>query len=420
MLNQLKTLLRPNRIQHFPPEDVTSFGEREEPPGEGGLTTSQVEEIWDAVVRYYETGLHPSLALCIRRHGRVILDRAIGHSHGNSPEGLDHSELRRATPDTLYNLFSASKPMTAMLIHHLDEKNKLRLDDRAADYIPEFAQNGKGKITIRHLLSHRAGLALIPPENMDLDILVDEAEILRLLCEAKPDTVPGRKQAYHALSAGFILGEIIRRTSDMPIRDYLDKVIRKPLKMTSFQFGVPADRVADVAMDTFTGPPAFFPLSIAVRKAFGGPMKDAVKLASDPRFLTGVVPSGNLICTPNEASLFFECLLRGGKVNNRRIFGERTVNRAVLEQSYHEHDAVLQYPFRFGMGFMLGSDRSSVLGPDTPEAFGHMGFTNILVYADPERDISVALLNNGKPFIAVESLWWLNVARTITQAIPKM
>ena len=420
MLSDLKNRLRPNRIHRFLPEDVTSFGEREEPPAAGGLSTSQVEEIWDSVVRYYETGLHPSLALCIRRHGKVVVDRAIGHSHGNTPDGVDSDQLRRATPDTLYNLFSASKPMTAMLIHLLDEKNKLRLDDRVADYIPDFAQNGKDKLTIRHLLSHRAGLALIPPENMDLDVLVDEAEILRLLCEASPETVPGRKQAYHALSAGFILGELIKRTAGMPIREFLDKSVRKPLKMTSFQFGVPPESVEDVARDTFTGPPAFFPLSIAVRKAFGAPMHEAVKLASDPRFLTSVVPSGNLICTPNEASLFFECLLRGGKVNNRRIFGERTVKRAILEQSYHEHDGVLQYPFRFGMGFMLGSDRSSVLGPDTPEAFGHMGFTNILVYADPERDISVALLNNGKPFIAVESLWWLNIARTITQTIPKV
>ena len=420
MLSYLKDRARPNRVQYFPPEDVTTFGEREEPPAAGGLSTSQVEEIWDAVVRYYETGLHPSLALCIRRNGRVVIDRAIGHSHGNSPSGLDESTLRRATPDTLYNLFSASKPMTAMLVHHLDEKNKLRIDDRVADYIPEFAQNGKEKLTIRHLLSHRAGIAMIPPESMDLDVLVDEHRILELLCEARPSYVPGRKQAYHALTGGFVLGEVIRRTSGMSIRDYLDKVVRKPLKFTSFQFGVEPESVGDVARDEFTGPSAFFPLSIAVRRAFGAPMSEAVSLARDSRFLTGVVPSGNLICTPNEASLFFECLLRGGKVNNRRIFATKTVNRAILEQSYHEHDAVLQYPFRFGVGFMLGSDRSSVLGPDTPEAFGHMGFTNILVYADPERDISVALLNNGKPFIAVESLWWLNIARTITQTIPKM
>ena len=420
MLSYLKTRARPNRVQYFPPDDVTTFGAREEPPASGGLTTAQVEEIWDAVVRYYETGLHPSLALCIRRNGKVVLDRAIGHSHGNTPDGLDEVNLRRATPDTLYNLFSASKPMTAMLVHHLDEKNKLRIDDRVADYIPEFAQNGKEKLTIRHVLSHRAGIALIPPENMDLDVLVDEDRILELLCQARPAYVPGRKQAYHALSGGFVLGEIVKRTSGMTIREYLDKVVRKPLKLSSFQYGVELEQVADVARDTFTGPSAFFPLSSAVRRAFGAPMSEAVELARDPRFLTGVVPSGNLICTPNEASLFFECLLRGGKVNNRRIFADKTVKRAVLEQSYHEHDAVLQYPFRFGVGFMLGSDRSSVLGPDTPEAFGHMGFTNILVYADPERDISVALLNNGKPFIAIESIWWLNIARTITQTIPKM
>lgn len=421
MLQELASVARPNRVQVFDPAAVTTVAEDEQPARAGGLMQAQVDEIWGAVSRYYETGLHPAMNLCIRRHGAKVLDRAIGHTHGNVPGNLDESTLRQSTPESLFNLFSASKSVTAMLIHHLDDAGEIHIDDRVAEYIPEFAANGKEKTTIRHVLNHRAGLPLVPADKFDLDLLTDEKGIVAYLCEARPSTVPGRKLAYHALTGGFILAEIIRRVSGKPIRQYLDEVVRQPMGMKSFQYGVTPEQVDEVADDVFTGPKPPFPLSALVKRAFGADMPTAVRLANDPLFRTGVVPSGNIYCTAEEASRFFEVLLRGGVTESGdRIFSERSIQRARIEQSYHEHDAVLQYPFRFGLGFMLGSDRSSVLGPDTPEAFGHMGFTNIILYADPERDISIALLNNGKPLIAVESLWWLNIARTITRVIPKV
>lgn len=421
MLHELASVARPNRVKVFDPVSVTTVAADEAPARDGGLMQAHVDEIWDAVARYYETGLHPALNLCIRRHGAKVLDRAIGHAKGNTPAGVDEERLVPATPDSVFNLFSASKSVTAMLIHHLDDAGKIHIDDRVAEYVPEFAAHGKEKTTIRHVLNHRAGLPLVPAEKFDLDMLLDHDAIVRFLCECPPTTVPGRKLAYHALTGGFILAEIIQRVSGKSIQAYLEEVIRRPLGLTHFRYGVLPEHVDEVADDVFTGPKPPFPLSALVKRAFGADMPTAVNLANDPRFRTGIVPSGNVFCTAEEASRFFECLLRGGVgPDGTRVFSERSIQRARIEQSYHEHDAVLQYPFRFGLGFMLGSRHSSVLGPDTSEAFGHMGFTNILIYADPERDVSLALLNNGKPLIAVESLWWLNIARTITRVIPKV
>lgn len=420
-MTNFASLLRPNRVTVFDPDSVTTTASDEVDASTADLAPSAVDAIWEAVRRLYLTGLHPGMAICIRRHGRVVLHRAIGHSHGNTPAGVDEERLQLATPSTLYNLFSASKSVTAMLIHMLDERGLLHIDDRVGDYVPEYAKYGKEPTTIRHVLNHRAGIALAGVDaDADLSVLLDEGELVRRLCEARPQHVPGRKLAYHALSGGFLLAEIIRRVSGLHIRDFLDREIRQPLGFDHFQYGVPASMVDRVATDVFTGPVPPFPVSMLLERAFGAPVVEAVGMAASPTFLTACVPSGNVICTANDACRFFELLLRGGTLEGKTLFDPKTIRRAVHEQSYHEYDLVLQYPFRYGLGFMLGSANTSILGPDTPAAFGHMGFTNVVVYADPERDISVSFVNSGKPVIAVDALWWINVARTIAESIPKV
>ncbi len=415
---RIRTRLLPRRVRVFDPEAVTTRADDELSAAEGGLRQGDIEAIWGAVARHYRTGLHPSITICVRRHGRTVLHRSIGHARGNEPERRGRGELIPATPETLYNLFSASKSVTAMLIHRLDQRGDLHIDDRVVEYVPEFGKHGKELATIRHILGHRAGIALVPADHYDLELLTDQDAVLAALCDMKPSSVPGRRLAYHALTGGFVLAAIIHKVTGKPIREHLDEVLRQPLGFTSFQYGVPPDRIGDVAHDVFTGPIPFPPIAGWIERAFGGPAHKMIPETTDPRFLTAVVPSGNLICTADEACRYFELLLRGGELDGQRIFDRRTVVRATAESSYHEHDDVLHYPFRYGLGFMLGSDHLSVLGPNTRHAFGHMGFSNILVFADPQRDISVALLNNGKPLIALESIWWLNVVRTIGRVIP--
>src|SRR5206468_2751488 len=124
------------------------------------------------------------------------------------------------------------------------------------------------------------------------------------------------------------------------------------------------------------------PLSTILGRALGVEFRRAIAMANDPGFLTGIVPSANLVATANEMSRFYQLLLQGGELDGVRIFDPRTIRRATSEQSYLEFDFTLLLPFRYGMGFMLGGQWFSPYGPDTQYAFGHIGFTNVLTWAE--------------------------------------
>ena len=398
--------------------DVTAI-DAEVDPTEVGVSPAGVAHVWQAVERLYRSGIHPAIQLCVRRRGRVIVDRAIGHASGNGPDDLPDTPKIPATPATPFNIFSASKAVTAMLIHLLDERDVLRLDDPVCEYVPEFASGSKQWITLRHVLIHRAGIPNPPPEALDLDLLDDPEHIVRVLAGLKQAWRPGRQLAYHAITGGFILGEVVRRVTGDTIRALLDEEIRRPLRFRWLGYGVRPEEVPQVARSYFTGPPPLPPLSTLLRRALGVGFHEATELSNDPRFLTGIVPSGNLVTTANELSRFYQLLLDGGTLDGVRIFDPRTIRRATAEQSYFEIDFTLALPFRYGMGFMLGAQWFSLYGPDTIHAFGHLGFTNIVSWADPERQVAAALITSGKPLIYPEIYYVWDVMRQIGLACGK-
>jgi CubicO group peptidase (beta-lactamase class C family) len=403
-------------VPAYAAEEVTSHNRAAEvEPELAGLSRRDIDTIWAAVVRLYEAGLHPAIALCVRRHGQIVIERAIGHLRGNGPGAPPGTAREKIRYDSLVTLFSASKAVTAMLIHLLDERRVVHLDDPVADYIPEFAQHGKGGITLRQLLTHRAGIPTLPGARVDADLLRDPAAILQLLCRARPLSIPGRRLSYHALTAGFILGEVVWRATGRDIRTFLRDEVLNPLGFASFDYGIAPDRTREVAENALSGLPAVPPHSWLLARALGIDLERAVTLSNDEAFLTAIIPSGNIIGTAEEASRFFQLLLNRGELNGVRVFERRTVRRAIAEQSYLEVDSFLGLPVRYGMGFMLGAARFSPYGSDTPNAFGHIGFTNVIAYADPDRALSVGLMTSGKPFITPGQIAWLNVARTIAR-----
>jgi CubicO group peptidase (beta-lactamase class C family) len=321
--------------------------------------------------------------------------------------------------DSLFNFFSASKAVTAMVIHLLDERGAVHLDDAVAEYFPEFGKHGKEDITIRQLLTHRAGIPVVKEAKVDAALLGDHDRLMALLCDAKPISVPGRQLAYHALTSGFVLAEVVQRATGRDIRRVLRDEILGPLGFATFDYGIAPERVKDVAVNAFTGLPSFPPQSWALERALGLGAREASAMSNDPRFLTAIVPSGNVIGTADEACRFFQLLLDEGELGGVRVFEKRTVRRAVREQSYLEVDSFLGLPVRYGMGFMLGGEHFTPYGPHTPRAFGHLGFTNVIAWADPERQLSVGLMTSGKPFITPGQIAWLRVARTISDVCPR-
>jgi CubicO group peptidase (beta-lactamase class C family) len=398
---------------------VTDAGP-EADPRDAGMTRDQVEAMWRSARRLYRSGVHPALQLCVRREGHVVLDRAIGHASGNGPRDGREAPKVPVTTDTPFVIFSASKAITAMVVHLLDQRGELHIGDRVADYIPEYARHGKESITIAHVLSHRAGVPNLPGHVMDVENLGDNDLIVEVLCDAHPASRPGKALAYHAISGGFILGEIVRRVTGDGIRTVLAREILDPLGFRFGNYGVAPEDVDLVGRCYATGAPALPPISTVLERALGKPPDAIVEASNDPRFLTGVIPAGNVVASATELSRFFELLRAGGELDGVRIFEPRTIMRARSEQSYRELDLTLGFPTRYGLGFMLGAELLSLFGPGTEQAFGHLGYTNTIGWADPERGLSAALVTSGKPILYPElpDVWAL--MRRVGRCVPRV
>lgn len=416
-----RLLRRPNSVDV--PDDLGSVtspdAAEERDVGALGLTRDGLERIWSAVEALYRTGVHPAIALCVRRRGVVVLDRAIGHASGNAPGDPPGAPKSLATEETSFCLFSASKAVTAMLIHHLDDEGLLHIDDRVADYLPEFARHGKERTTIRHVLTHRAGIPSLPSGKLfDLDLLARWDRIVELLCDATPVWAPGRRLAYHAVTGGFILGEIVRRVTGKDVRRALEDSLLRPLGFRGMTYGAPSEARPRIARNAYTGIEVPFPLSALVRRSLGVGFREATEVSNDPRWLDGIVPSGNVVGTANEVSRFYQLLLNEGELDGTRVMDPRTVRRARNETSYLELDLTLGAPIRYGLGFMLGAEWFSLFGPGTPQAFGHIGFTQMFTWADPARQLAVALLTSGKPFPGLHVARLYGVLAAIARGCP--
>ena len=396
---------------------VTTVG-AEVDPTEVGLEQGNVEGMWRAVEALYRSGIHPAIAMTVRRGGQVVLDRAIGHARGNGPgEGkipLDSPEKVLATPETPFCIFSASKAVTATLVHLLDQEGLLHIGDPVAHYLPEFARHGKEHITIGHVLSHRAGVPMVPAEAFDLDRAGDWEHLRELMYDSRPQWRPGKWQGYHAVSGGNLLGEIVREVTGQDIQQVLADRITGPLGFRWLRYGARPEDVPQIALNYPTGPPLLPPASQLLTRALGGiHPDDATRMSNDPRFYDAVLPAANGVATANELGRFFELLLRGGELDGVRVLEERTLRRALVPQSHLEVDLSLGLPIGFSYGYMLGGKVVSLYGPNTVGAFGHLGWINIMGWADPRRDLSVGLITTGKCVLYPEVIRFWDIGRRI-------
>ena len=400
-------------------ESVTTRGE-EADPADVGMSEKNIERIWKDTVAWYRSGVHPAIQICVRRHGEVVLDRALGHARGNGPADGRDVEKELVSTETPFCVYSASKAITAFVVHRLIEEGLIDLDAPVVDYIPEYGTKGKEGITIGHVLAHRAGVPNLPKQAMDLERMGDRDFICEILCDAKPFARPGRFLAYHAVSGGYILGEVVWRVTGKDIREVLREKFLEPLGFRWMNYGVAEKDVEQVGVDYVTGMPTPPPLSNLLTRALGASVDQVVETALDPRFRTGIVPAANTITSANELSRFYEVMRRGGELDGVRVLKPETIRTALTEQSRLEVDLSLGFPTRFGYGLMLGAQLISLYGRDTQHAFGHLGFTNMLAWADPERATACAVLTNGKPVLYPELGRFSGLMQRITSETPKV
>lgn len=384
----------------------------EQPPEAAGLTQAKIDKIVSDLEGLYRSGAHPGVQLSLRKGGKLVLNRALGHARGNAPADARDADKLVMTPETPVCLFSASKAVTAILTHKLAEEGGIDLDAPVARYWPAFGRKGKALITVRDVLSHRAG---IPGIELDkADRAVERLNDWEWICDRIANSKVGRLRmvAYHAITGGFVLGEIIQRVTGKSIVDYHEEKLRKPLGMKHFTYGLPAQYRSVAAENAVAGMPVLFPIAPVVQRALIVPFNEVVTASNTDAFMDAVIPAGNIYATAEETSRFFQMLLDGGVYEGKTILKSETIARAVKPVGYPIPDATLMIPMHYSEGMMMGGPMS-LYGPFTSGAYGHLGFMNILGWADPRRDISCALLVTGKAILGPHLLPWMKLLTTI-------
>jgi len=394
---------------------TTIAHEAEVGAAKAGLADEDAEQIWLGLKALYRTGAYPAIGFCLRRNGQVLFDRTMGHAEGNGPSDAASTPKRLLVPSTPVCLFSASKAVTAILIHQLSEQGGIDLDQRVGHYLPKFGKAGKSDTTISDVLSHRGGFPSMDVAKADrkVELMEDWDRVIDLICAAAP--ARGRSMAYHAITGGFILAEILQRVTGKSVQTALDETLRKPLGMTHFTYGLPKAIRAEAAVNYAAGSPVRFPLSTVAERALFVPFEEVVRASNTESFKQAVIPAGNIYATADELSRFFQMLLDGGVYEGRRVLKESTVLRAVTPVGRMNLDRTLMIPMRYSEGMMLGARPAGLYGPNTANAFGHLGFMNILGWADPQRSVSAALLTTGKAILGTHLIALAKLLTTISR-----
>jgi CubicO group peptidase (beta-lactamase class C family) len=309
----------------------------------------------------------------------------------------DRGRTRPWERDTLVNVWSTTKGPTALCAHLLADRGLLDLDAPVAAYWPEFAAGGKSAVQVRHLLSHRAGLAGLR-EPHTLDELYDWETTTARLAAMEPWWEPGTRSGYHALTYGFLVGEVIRRITGLLPGEFLRQEITGPLGI-DFTIGLPekeASRAAElvhsgVSADSAALLAQFPPVALA---AVANPAVGATA-ANTPEWRAAEIPAANGHGTARAVADLYGILARRGLSGDRRVLSPEAAER-VREGQGACRDLVLGVGFahdtEVGLGLWLSGANASY-GPN-PRAFGHDGFGGSCGLADPEAELSIGYVMN--------------------------
>lgn len=395
---------------------VTAIGD--EVPGR--VDPAAIERIWESARHWYRAGMQPAIQLCLRYNGDVVLNRAIGHAWGNGPADPADAERIPVTTQTPFCVYSAAKAISTTVVHMLVERGEFSLDDRVCDYLPNYTGHGKEHTTIRHVMTHSAGVPFATGPRPDLRRMNDSDYARAQLGELKPIHRPGLVHIYHGLTWGPLIREIVSAATGRTIREILATEILDPLGFRWTNYGVAEVDVPLVAPSHVTGKPLPAPIAAALKIALGGSMTQIIPFSNSPLFLTSVVPSSNTVSTAEELSRFAEILRRGGELEGVRVMRRETLTAAVRQCRRLRPDVATGLtPIRWGTGFMLGSKRFGPFGKDAAAAFGHTGLTNIAIWTDPARRLSAGLISSGKPGSHPEAGRYTELLNRITAEIPR-
>jgi CubicO group peptidase (beta-lactamase class C family) len=343
---------------------------------------AHVQALIDGLV---ESGAENGVQVAVYRHGDLVVDAVSGVA--------DPATGRPVTPDTLFYTASAGKAVTATVAHVLVERGVLDYDTRVADVWPEFGAHGKEHATVRHVLTHTAGVPAVPKDTT-LEDLCDWDAMCQTIAGSEPWWPPGERVGYHAVTFGYMVGEIVRRTTGKPISQVLAEQVANPLGAEhELYFGVPAshlDRVARLEDDPagkamFASLPDDFPLFKAAPRAIvpnAGYGNRADILMSDLPF--------QATSTARAVARMYAALL--GEVDGTRLVSAGRLPE-ISSLATTGIDEMTGGPSTFALGYTVGWPGTSA-PHDNPTMFGMVGIGVGAAYADRASGTSVAVFRN--------------------------
>ena len=345
--------------------------------------TDAIRALFD---RQLDVGLTHGAQLVVYDGTERVVDLAGGTT---GPDG------ERTTPETRHLVWSCTKPFAGTCLHQLVEDGQLAYDDPVVDHWPSFARGDERKedVTVRHVLSHQTGMPTSeldgdPSQWGDWEGIVDTMETQPLEDE------PGTTAAYHTMSYGWLVGELVRRVSGTPIDEYAAEHVFEPLGLDQTSIGVRdghPEAVAEVA-----GFEVFDRCADPEEGLADLTPEAAAQLGNNPGVLQAVVPAANGISTARDLGTFFAAMANGGALDGTRVLEPETVEAATELQIETVDDGTLARPMRYAMGYWRGGTVSDLFGTlSSPETFGHVGLGSVVAWVDPTADLTFAYVSNG-------------------------
>lgn len=317
---------------------------------------------------------------------------------------------KRWESDTVAMCFSTTKGVASTALHILADRGLVDYEAPVATYWPEFAANGKERLKVRHVLTHSAGLHRLRSITGGARDMLDWETMTAALAAAAPAYEPGSRHGYHALTYGWLVGEIVRRVSGTPIAEFVQREIAEPLHADGLYIGLPGTQRQRVAPLGPLGIPRprrepFRTIEKEVGRQLGkvvsampGPVNTRRLLnALVPRGVEDVlwgsdvmdaeVPAANGFFTARSLARMYAMLAGGGQIDGTRILSERTVE-AISKRQRTGMDLVLVAP----MDWRLGYHRVITACGPVPHGFGHFGFGGSGAWCDPSRDLAIAMV----------------------------
>lgn len=336
----------------------------------------------DVMAASIEAGTDVGASVAVSQNGELVADLWAGH--------LDEEATRPWQQDTIVNVYSTTKTMSFLCALLLADRGELDFDEKVATYWPEFAANGKADIPVWHLMDHAAGLSGLD-EPVTAHDMYDWDKICALLAAQAPWWEPGTASGYHAITQGYLIGEVVRRISGRSLGRFFHEEIASPLNADFFigvpesEFGRIANLIprADSAASTEADPD-----SVAAR-TFRNPPVDARDSWTDD-WRRAEIPAANGHGNARSVATIQSIVANLGEANGVRLISEDTA-RSVMKERIGGTDLVLGVPARFGLGYGLNSPETP-LSPNKHACYwGGWGGSVILIDQDARLAISFVM-----------------------------